>query len=105
MVARSASILGPYEVYSPLVVVKSERWLAPGHNSIITDDAGVDWIYYHAISEPTNGDYSRKLLMDKLMYDKNGWPYIGNGGKPSNTTQPNPTVKFAPAIQNSQYLQ
>ena len=47
MVARSESATGPFEtleeargVPHSLMLFKSERWLAPGHNSIVTDKAG-----------------------------------------------------------------
>ena len=56
MVARSTSPTGPFEtleqvrgVPHSLMLFKSERWLAPGHNSIMTDKAGDTWIIYHAI--------------------------------------------------------
>ena len=47
MVARSTSPTGPFEtleqargVPHSLMLFKSERWLAPGHNSVVTDKAG-----------------------------------------------------------------
>ena len=47
MVARSREPTGPFEtleqargVPHSLMLFKSERWLAPGHNSIVTDKAG-----------------------------------------------------------------
>ena len=49
----------------------------PGHNSVLLDDAGDYWIYYHAFSSADN--YStRHLFMDKLLWDDNGFPYIEN---------------------------
>ena len=46
-----------------------------GHNSILVDDAGDYWIYYHAYS--TEDNYAtRHLFMDKLAWDENGFPYV-----------------------------
>jgi hypothetical protein len=61
---------------------------APGHNSVITDDAGQDFIFYHAYRA---GDLAgpRMLLMDRIVYDASGWPRVG---EPSSTPQLAPTV-------------
>ena len=32
-----------------IILGKSARWIAPGHNSIVTDKNGQDWIVYHAV--------------------------------------------------------
>ena len=90
MVARSESATGPFEtleqargVPHSLMLFKSERWLAPGHNTIVTDKAGQVWIIYHAIDvnrpRQTQQDEinSRRILMiDKIEW-KDGWPYVG----------------------------
>jgi GH43 family beta-xylosidase len=47
----------------------------PGHNSILIDDAGDYWIYYHAYSEKDN-HITRHLFMDKLAWDEDGFPYV-----------------------------
>ena len=56
MVARSSHPTGPFEsledakgVPHSLILFKNDRWIAPGHNSIVTDKAGTVWIVYHAI--------------------------------------------------------
>ena len=56
MVARSDNPIGPFEtleeakgVPHSLILFKNDRWLAPGHNCIVTDEAGQVWILYHAI--------------------------------------------------------
>ena len=102
MVARSQSPTGPFEtleqargVPHSLMLFKSERWLAPGHNCIVKDKAGEDWIVYHAIDmqrtrQPDDEDfYSRRvLLMDRIQW-RDGWPHVGT---PSDTPQPIPAV-------------
>ena len=53
-VARSLSPLGPFEHYSGNPIIQGTgfwgdgHWASPGHNSLIQDDAGQDWLFYHA---------------------------------------------------------
>lgn len=83
MVARSRSAEGPFEGLSEVqknnssaILVKNDVWLAPGHNSVITDGAGQDWIVYHAITvDPALKAKGRIMLIDRLQYE-NGWPFI-----------------------------
>ncbi len=92
MVARSKSATGPFETLAneqkkeqSTILIQNDHWLAPGHNSIITDDAGQDWILYHAMSAANshssgaNGKkYVRRvMLIDKIIY-KNNWPVLEN---------------------------
>jgi len=100
MVARSENATGPFEtleqakgVPHSLMLFKSERWLAPGHNSIVTDKAGEVWIIYHAIDvnrprqRQEDEDNSRRiLLIDKIEW-RDGWPHVGT---PSDEPQPAP---------------
>ena len=95
MVARSDNAMGPFEtleqakgVPHSLMLFKSERWLAPGHNSIVLDKQGQEWILYHAIDvnkpRQTQQDEinSRRVLMiDKIEWS-DGWPHVGT---PSDT--------------------
>jgi arabinan endo-1,5-alpha-L-arabinosidase len=97
MVARSKSATGPFEtleqakgVPHSLMLFKSERWLAPGHNCIVTDKAGQVWILYHAIdvnkprqTQEDEINSRRVLLIDKIEW-KDGWPHVGT---PSDTPQ------------------
>ncbi len=102
MVARSRSAMGPFEtleqargVPHSLMLFKSERWLAPGHNSIVTDKAGDTWIVYHAIDvkKPRQRQQdeinSRRILLIDRIHWKDGWPYVGT---PSDGPQPVPVV-------------
>lgn len=84
MVARSKSATGPFVSYAQLtqsensVILKgNQKWIAPGHNSIVTDRANQDWIVYHAI-DSSNRSKGRVMLVDKLFY-KDGWPKIETG--------------------------
>jgi arabinan endo-1,5-alpha-L-arabinosidase len=97
MVARSKSATGPFEtleqakgVPHSLMLFKSERWLAPGHNSIVTDKAGQVWIVYHAIdvNRPRQRQEdeinSRRILLIDRIHWRDGWPHVGT---PSNEPQ------------------
>ena len=73
-------------------------WLAPGHNAVVRDAAGVDWMLYHAISArnpfliPGNTDISRRpMLLDRITWT-NGWPTVGTNGTPTTTPQTRPTT-------------
>ena len=90
MVARSRSATGPFEtledakgVPHSLMLYKSERWLAPGHNAIVTDKAGQVWIVYHAIdvTRPRQRQEdeinSRRLLLSARIEWRDGWPFVG----------------------------
>ncbi|HKP71695.1 MAG TPA: family 43 glycosylhydrolase, partial [Pyrinomonadaceae bacterium] len=106
MVARSRSATGPFETLASatgepqsVILQHNRRWLAPGHNSVLRDAAGDDWIVYHAIdterpnTEQIEGDRDvrRIMLMDKLVYRK-GWPRV-EWGSPSTVQKPAPVVR------------
>ncbi len=90
MVARSECATGPFEtleqakgVPHSLMLFKSERWLAPGHNCIVEDKAGQVWILYHAIDvnrprqrQEDEINSRRILLIDRIEW-KDGWPHVG----------------------------
>ena len=90
MVARSESPFGPFEtleeakgVPHSLILVRNDRWLAPGHNCIAIDEAGDDWIVYHAIdvdrprqTQEDEINSRRILLIDRIEWN-DGWPFVG----------------------------
>jgi arabinan endo-1,5-alpha-L-arabinosidase len=103
MVARSRHATGPFQTMeqatgTPLGIVlqKSSRWIAPGHNSIVTDDAGQDWIVYHAVDAHRTREKSsdepntrRILLIDRVRW-RNGWPLIdGPSDRPEQSPEAN----------------
>jgi arabinan endo-1,5-alpha-L-arabinosidase len=99
MVARSKSPEGPFVKLgdtktnkSSTILSKNNHWLAPGHNSIITDDRGEDWIVYHAMPrDGATNSPGRVMLIDRLRY-MNGWPFIDNSS-PSTKSLPVPFIK------------
>ncbi len=98
VVGRSQNLMGPYvnrqggsmvnNNYTT-IIQGNDAWKGPGHNSeIITDDAGQDWLLYHAYSA-TTPNKGRVLMLDKITWSKDGWPSVGNG-TPSVTEQDAP---------------
>ena len=89
VVGRSKNLFGPYvdkqgrtmlENNHELLIQKNEQFLGTGHNSeIITDDAGQDWMFYHAVK--TSNPRGRVLMLDKIQWN-DGWPYV-EGNSPS----------------------
>lgn len=101
MVARSRSATGPFEVRErPLYLVAeaNRRWNAVGHNSVITDDAGQDWILYHGVDRQRPRSRSsddvntrRVMLLDRLQWS-DGWPEV-SGKSPTDTPQHGPAIR------------
>ena len=85
VVGRSTNVLGPYvdrngkgmmdNAYET-VVQGNSKWAGTGHNSIILkDDASQEWIIYHGYLRD-QADKGRVVLMDKLLWSEDGWPYV-----------------------------
>ncbi|RZK31212.1 MAG: glycoside hydrolase, partial [Hymenobacter sp.] len=104
LAARARQPAGPYETLATAtgtegtILTENARWQAPGHNCLVTDAAGQDWLLYHAIDrqQPTydainteQGNSRRVMLLDKVTYDAAGWPQVGT---PTTTPQPAPIV-------------
>jgi arabinan endo-1,5-alpha-L-arabinosidase len=106
MVARSKSPTGPFETLAQatgapdsVILRRSEAWIGPGHNSVVTDSAGQDWIAYHAIDVkraymdaaiPGDRAVRRPMLLDRLTW-RDGWPRV-EGGTPSAGPSAAPSV-------------
>lgn len=102
MVARSRSAEGPFQTLEQatgkphsIVLEKTDRWIAPGHNSAITDAHRQDWIVYHAVDirRPREKDSDeintrRVMLIDRIRW-RNGWPVITG---PSTQPEAGPTI-------------
>ena len=91
VVGRATSLKGPYtnkqggsmvDNNYTTIISGDSRWKGPGHNSeIITDDEGQTWLLYHSY-DMNNNCNGRLMLLDKITWDRNGWPVI-NDGHPS----------------------
>ena len=97
LVARSRSATGPFEKMpgtpTPAILAKGGIWHAPGHNSIVRDERGTDWMVYHAVdvrnprAKPDAEVNTRRImLIDRLVW-RNGWPEVA-GRTPSTGPQP-----------------
>lgn len=85
VVGRSADLFGPYVNKNggkmlnnqyELVLQGNSLWAGPGHNSqIVLDDAGTEWMIYHNYQK-NDPDLGRLLMLDRLQWTDDGWPYI-----------------------------
>lgn len=101
VVGRSENILGEYKDYlnrsmkganvGTSVVSQNDFFIGVGHNSVFKDDAGNYWILYHGFDATISTRNARKLLMDKLLWDSEGWPAT-LGNVPSNNYRPGPEL-------------
>ena len=67
---------------------------APGHNAVVRDDDGAEWMLYHANHGPQcDRDYCpRMLYLDRLYYNASDgdWPWTPG---PTFDQQPDPSVR------------
>ncbi len=80
-----------------LLIQPNETWDSPGHNCIIQDALGQEWIYYHAVDTidryiPGTDRFRRKMCMEQVFYTAAGWPYV-KGSSPSRQEQEGPVVR------------
>jgi arabinan endo-1,5-alpha-L-arabinosidase len=106
---RSRSPLGPFVDADGIPLLASavggtvmltqngNRWIGAGHHAIATDNAGRDFIVYHALdrhqpwlNEPF-GINRRPMLMDRIDW-VDGWPRTRAGAGPSDSPQPTPVT-------------
>lgn len=88
VVARSKNVLGPYagpdgklltdSSFDNTILFGTDIFKGPGHNGeIITDDSGQDWMVFHSFCK-TNNFNGRCLLIDKVFWTQDGWPYFSH---------------------------
>ncbi|MEV5633803.1 family 43 glycosylhydrolase [Micromonospora tulbaghiae] len=82
---------------TPVLTQNGNRWIGTGHNAVLTDLSGQDWIAYHAIDradpyldEPF-GVNERPMLLDRLDWI-DGWPTVNAGAGPSGTARTAPVT-------------
>ena len=83
MVARSRSATGPFQNAPNKVILEMDaKWVAPGHNSVATDERGQDWMIFHAVdvnrprTKPTDDINTRRVMLIERIEWQNGWPRI-----------------------------
>ncbi|WP_257458463.1 family 43 glycosylhydrolase [Archangium lipolyticum] len=110
---RSKSPLGPFVdregvrlTYNrvggtPVLGLNGNRWVGTGHNGVLTDFGGQDWLVYHAVDRdspyfapPEKGarPVKRHVMMDPLDW-VDGWPTVRGGSWASDTEQPAPAAQ------------
>lgn len=83
-VARSSKLLGPWEKHSGNPILKgNELWKCPGHGSIVADQRGRTFLFYHAYHAKDFVYVGREALLDEVKWNAEGWPSINNGAGPS----------------------
>jgi arabinan endo-1,5-alpha-L-arabinosidase len=114
---RSASPRGPFvdrdgislldsRVGGTIVVTPNgNTWVGTGHNAVVTDLAGQDWLVYHAIDrrdpyldEPF-GINQRPMLLDRLDW-VGGWPTVRAGRWASEGPERAPVTDRAGALDD-----
>ncbi len=69
---------------TPVVQPNGNEWIGTGHNAVVTDAAGQDWLAYHAIHrddpflDESYGINERPMLLDRLDWIE-GWPTVRAG--------------------------
>jgi xylan 1,4-beta-xylosidase len=78
-VARSKSLLGPWEKFSGNpVITHSDKWNCPGHGTTIEKD-GKFYFLYHAYDKKTNVFTGRQGLLQEFTFTSDGWIRFVNG--------------------------
>ena len=104
MVARSRSATGPFETLaqatgagSSVILERAGIWVAPGHNSVVRDSRGDDWMVYHAVDsrrprarQEDDVNTRRVMLIDRITF-RDGWPRVE--GAPSSAPRDRPVVR------------
>lgn len=106
-VARSRSVLGPYERARRPALVGTSALRCPGHGTVVDDGTGQQWFVHHAVlpDDPVNA--RRDAVLDPLRWAPSGWPVIGDNGHPvTKAAAPlgvaqRPAVTTAPSIESA----
>lgn len=88
VVGRSENLAGPYvtkegermldNAYTTLVA-RSSAFVGVGHNSVLLeDDEKNTWMLYHGY-QVNKEDDGRLVLLDRVQWDEEGWPYVEDG--------------------------
>lgn len=84
-VARSDSLVGPYQKHGAPILANNDTWMGPGHGSVVSVNGG-DLFVYHAWR--VSDGKGRFVLVDVIDW-ADGWPAI-NDGTPSEDYMPWP---------------
>lgn len=77
-VARSKSLLGPWEKYDMNPVLKDNaNWKCAGHGTVVEKD-GDFWMLYHAYNTEGSVYVGRQGVLEKIEWTADGWPILAN---------------------------
>ncbi|WP_425636509.1 glycoside hydrolase family 43 protein [Algoriphagus yeomjeoni] len=77
-VARSKTLLGPWEKYDMNPVLKdNENWKCAGHGTVVEKD-GDFWMLYHAYNTEGSVYVGRQGVLEKIEWTADGWPILAN---------------------------
>jgi arabinan endo-1,5-alpha-L-arabinosidase len=118
-VGRSESPEGPFVDHTgasflagrvggtPTLSMNGNRWVGPGHNSVLVDFDGQWWTTYHAVDRfdphfAGTGDFTKRPLMLDPIDWQDGWPQVRGGlwasdePMPAPAAQPGDETAYAP---------
>lgn len=77
-VARSKSLLGPWEKYDMNPVLKdNDNWKCAGHGTVVEKD-GDFWMLYHAYNTEGSVYVGRQGVLEKIEWTDDNWPILAN---------------------------
>ncbi|WP_192347558.1 glycoside hydrolase family 43 protein [Algoriphagus sp. Y33] len=77
-VARSKTLLGPWEKYDMNPVLKdNDNWKCAGHGTVVEKD-GDFWMLYHAYNTEGSVYVGRQGVLEKIEWTSDGWPILAN---------------------------
>lgn len=77
-VARSKSLLGPWEKYNMNPVLKdNENWKCAGHGTVV-EKGGELYMLYHAYNREGSVYVGRQGVLEKLDWTADAWPILAN---------------------------
>lgn len=87
-VARAKRLLGPWTKYpgNP-IAAGNDAWKCPGHGSIVTGPHGRDYLLYHSYSAGAFNFLGRQAVLDRVDWNRDGWPSIANGKAPGESAE------------------
>lgn len=110
LAGRADDLMGPYvtrtgdpfsgPLAGDVILRGDDDWVGPGHVDVVTDDAGRDWMIYHAAPRGDavlpGGGQRRYMMLDRLDWvtvpgSDGTWPVVGDG-TPSTSRPADPEV-------------
>jgi xylan 1,4-beta-xylosidase len=82
-VARSPTLLGPWEKHDGPILSGNSRFRCPGHGTVVDGPDGSQYLLYHAYSDTASTAVGRQVLLDQIVWRPDGWPSVAGSGAPS----------------------